>query len=146
MFPEALYNILLPDAARKALSNFGCNLTIRHLIGCFNASFVMSILADAEQNLERRYTMRQAGIDLDAVEKRVCRLYGLKPDDLYGRGRQKTLAEARSLFCFWAVRELGMAQTALAERFSLTGPAISYAVRRGQRIARERGHKLLEKG
>jgi hypothetical protein len=34
----------------------------------------------------------------------------------------------------------------LAERFSLTEPAISYAVRRGQRIAREKGYKLLEKG
>jgi DNA-binding MarR family transcriptional regulator len=56
------------------------------------------------------------------------------------------LAEARSLFCFWAVRELGIPQKALAERFSLTAPAISYAVRRGQRIAREKGYKLLEKG
>ena len=111
-----------------------------------DTSFVMSILADAEQNLERRYAMKQAGIDLDAVEKRVCDLHALKPDDLYGQGRQKTLVEARSLFCFWAVRELGVPQKALAERFSLTEPAISYAVRRGQRIAREKGYKLLEKG
>jgi hypothetical protein len=56
------------------------------------------------------------------------------------------LAEARSLFCFWAVRELGVPQKALVERFSLTEPAISYAVRRGQRIATERGYKLLEEG
>ena len=111
-----------------------------------DTSFVMSILADAEQNLERRYAVKQAGIDLDAIDKRVCDLYALKPDDLYGQGRQKTLVEARSLFCFWAVRELGIPQKALAERFSLTAPAISYAVRRGQRIAREKGYKLLEKG
>ena len=111
-----------------------------------DTSFVMSILADAEQNLERRYAVKQAGIDLNAVEKRVCDLHALKPDDLYGQGRQKTLVEARSLFCFWAVRELGIPQKALAERFSLTEPAISYAVRRGQRIAREKEHKLLEKG
>jgi hypothetical protein len=111
-----------------------------------DTSFVMSILADAEQNVERRYAMRQAGIDLDAIHKRVCDLHALKPDDLYGQGRQKTLVEARSLFCFWAVRELGIPQKALAERFSLTAPAISYAVRRGQRIAREKGYKLLEKG
>jgi chromosomal replication initiation ATPase DnaA len=106
----------------------------------------MSILAEAEQHLERRYAMKQAGIDLDAVEKRVCDLYTLKQGGLYARGRQKTLVEARSLFCFWAVRELGVPQKALAERFSLTEPAISYAVRRGERIARERGYKLMEEG
>ena len=128
----------------EARKSRGLNKGDERILG--DTSFVMSILADAEQDLERRHTMKQSGIGLDAVEKRVCRLYGLKPDDLYARGRQKTLAEARSLFCFWAVRELGMPQTALAERFSLTAPAISYAVRRGQRIALEKGHKLLEKG
>ena len=111
-----------------------------------DTSFVMSILDDAEQNLERRYAMKQSGIDLDAIQKRVCDLYAFKPDDLYARGRQKTLAEARSLFCFWAARELGVLQKALAERFSLTEPAISYAVRRGQRLAAERGYKLPSRG
>jgi chromosomal replication initiation ATPase DnaA len=106
----------------------------------------MSVLADAEQDLERRYAMRLSGVDLDAVQKRVCALFSLKADELYGRGRQKTLVEARSLFCFWAVGELGVPQKSLAERFSLTEPAISYAVRRGQRIAQERHYKLLEKG
>jgi len=111
-----------------------------------DTSFVMSILTDAEQNLERRYAMKQSGIDLDAVQKRVCDLYAFKPDDLYAQGRQKTLVEARSLFCFWVARELGVPQKALAERFFLTESAICYAVRRGQRIAGERGYALLEKG
>ena len=111
-----------------------------------DTSFVMSILAQAEQRLERRCAMRQSGVDLSVVEKRVCNLYDLKPADLYRRGRQKTLAEAKSLFCFWAVLELGMLQAALAERFSLTPQAISYAVRRGQRIAGESGYALLDKG
>ena len=110
-----------------------------------DTSFVMGILAGAQQSLERRYAMKQSGIDLDAVQKRVCALYSLKADEFYGRGRQKTLVEARSLFCFWAVRELGVPQKALAERFSVTEPAISYAVTRGQRIARERGYALLKK-
>jgi hypothetical protein len=44
------------------------------------------------------------------------------------------------------VRELGIPQKALAERFCLTAPAISYAVRRGQKIALEKGYELLEKG
>jgi putative transposase len=83
----------------------------------------------------RHYAMKQANIDLDAVEKRVCGLFALEAHDLYRHGRQKRFVEARSLLCFWAVRELGVSQRTLAERFSVTEPAISYAVRRGQEIA-----------
>ena len=50
--------------------------------------------------------------------------------------------EARSLYCFWAARELGVSQKDLALRFCLTEAAISYAVTRGQRIACERGYAL----
>jgi hypothetical protein len=38
---------------------------------------------------------------------------------------------------------LGISQKALAERFSLTEPAICYALRRGQKLAKERGYELL---
>jgi hypothetical protein len=39
---------------------------------------------------------------------------------------------------------LGLSQKALADRFSVSEAAISYAVRRGQTIARENGYRLLE--
>jgi len=110
-----------------------------------DTSFVMNTLSHAEQRLERRYAVRKSGIDLSVVEKRVCNLYGLTPDSLYRQGRQKALAEAKGLFCFWAVRELGIPQAVLADRFSLTPPAITYAVRRGERIAAENRYALLEK-
>ena len=109
-----------------------------------DTSFVMGILAHAGETLERRYAMKQSHIDLDSVAERVCDIFALKADDLYGKGRQKRLVEARSLYCFWAVRELGTSQKALAVRFSVTEPAISYAVTRGQKIARERGCSLLK--
>jgi putative transposase len=108
-----------------------------------DTSFVMTILAHAGETLERGAALRQAHIDLDTVAQRVCDLFAVTSDDLYGKGRQKRLVEARSLYCFWAARELGTPQKALAVRFSVTEPAISYAVTRGQRIARERGYSLL---
>jgi putative transposase len=104
----------------------------------------MPILGDAQEKLERRYSVRQSGIDLDTVEQRVIDLFSVRPDDLYGPGRQRRIVRARSIFCFWAVRELGLSQKALADRFSVTEPAITYAVRRGQNIARENGYRLRE--
>ncbi len=101
-----------------------------------DTSFVMGILADAHEKLNRRIRMKQSGVTLDRVEKRVM--------ELYEEGRHRPISRARSLFCFWAVRELGLPQKELSERFSLSEPAVTYAVRRGQRIAEENGYKLGE--
>jgi len=50
--------------------------------------------------------------------------------------------QARSLFCYWAARELGATTTLLAKRFSMTQPAISVAVSRGERLVAENGWQL----
>jgi hypothetical protein len=108
-----------------------------------DSSFVMNILAQAEEKLERRYAIRKAGITIATIERRVCDLLGLRVDQLYDQGRYKNLVEARSLFCYWARSDLGISGKDLSQRFSLSEPAISYAVRRGQGIARQRGYELV---
>lgn len=109
-----------------------------------DTSFVAHTLSQAGERLERRAALRLSGIDVAFLEKRVTDLLTMKPDDLALPGRQRRLVEARSLFCFWAVRELGIPMTALAVRFSLSPVAIGYAVERGDRLARERGYVLIE--
>ncbi|MBW1700059.1 MAG: transposase, partial [Deltaproteobacteria bacterium] len=51
--------------------------------------------------------------------------------------------EARSLFCYWAVRELGYTATDMARRLGMTQPAVGYAVRRGEKIAKIQKLSLL---
>jgi putative transposase len=109
-----------------------------------DTSFVTMVLARAEDTLERRCAMRRSGMNLDAVEKRVADLFGMASSELHAQGRYRRLGEARSVFCFFAVRELGIPMKALAEKFSLTGPAIGYSVKRGEKIAQERGWTLCE--
>ncbi len=46
----------------------------------------MTIPNDAQEKLERRYAMKQSGIGIHTVEKRVAELFALKTDDLYGQG------------------------------------------------------------
>jgi putative transposase len=108
-----------------------------------DSSFVMNILAQAEEKLERRYAIKKAGIDTTAIEKRVSDLFGLNVDQLYDHGRYKQLVEARSLFCYWARSDLGISGKELSLRFSISEPAVSSAIRRGQSIARERGYALV---
>ena len=45
--------------------------------------------------------------------------------------------EARSLFCYWAVRDLGVNMTSLAKRLKLSVAAITQSVVRGKRLKEE---------
>ena len=51
--------------------------------------------------------------------------------------------EARSLYCYWAVRESGMSLTHLAKRLHMTEPGVGYAVQRGENIATENNYQLV---
>ena len=104
----------------------------------------MTVLAN--ERLDLRYAMKASGITLETVEKRVAELFAMAPRELYEPGRQKRLSDARSVFCFFAVRELGISMASLAERFAITGPAISYSVKKGGKIVRKEGWTLGRRG
>ncbi|GAB6270143.1 MAG: hypothetical protein STSR0002_28860 [Smithella sp.] len=69
---------------------------------------------------------------------------GVEISGIFSRSRQKDRVAARSLFCYWASRELGIAHTELARRLEISLPAISYAVERGERIAKEKPYRLFD--
>jgi putative transposase len=79
-----------------------------------------------------------------AVEARVCEIFCITPEEIYSKSREKTRADAWGLYCYWAVRELGHGLTDLAGRLGMTQPGVGYAVKRGERIAKARGIRLLE--
>lgn len=108
-----------------------------------DSQFVLAVLSKAQQKLDHQYSLKAGGIDFPFVEQRTLTLCGLAKDDLYSRSRQKRFAEAKALLCFFAVRELGMTQTQVAERLNMTQPGVASAVARGERLARERGYVLL---
>ena len=54
----------------------------------------------------------------------------------------QAISDARGLFCYWAVEELGNKLTEMARRFGMTGPGVGYAVRRGRKIAEDNQFRL----
>jgi len=109
-----------------------------------DSGFVLEVLEEADEKFDRYYKLRSRGYDLRKVEQRVCEIYDIEIEDIYSRSRQKIRADARGLFCYWAVRELGYALTDLAKRLNMTPPGVGYAVNRGEQIARKESHQLLE--
>jgi putative transposase len=109
-----------------------------------DSAFVMEVLAEAEEKLEHFYELKSKGYDLDTVKRKVCRIFGVEPDEIYSKSRQNTRAEARGLYCFWAVVDLGYSLADLARLLGMTGQGVGYAVRRGERIAKANNYRLLE--
>ena len=76
-------------------------------------------------------------------EERVCEIYNLEKDDIYSGSREKAKSNARALYCYWAVKELGYAQRELAKKLGMTPPGIGYAVHRGETISKLNHYQLV---
>lgn len=108
-----------------------------------DSDFVMRVLSEANEKYDHQYELKRMGYDLKKVEGMVTEIYQIDRDELSLRGRQKIRAEARSLFCYWAVRELGISGTSLARRLGMSQSGVVYAVNKGEKIAKEKKYKLL---
>jgi hypothetical protein len=80
-----------------------------------------------------------------SMARRRYRQLELKPEDVLASGKYPQSVRARSLLCFWATRELGMTTVDLAKKLNLAQPTVSQAARRGQKIVRDWGLRLIEK-
>jgi hypothetical protein len=52
--------------------------------------------------------------------------------------------KAKSLLCYWAVRDLGISMAELSRRLKLSLSGVSLSVKRGERIAQENDYKLMK--
>ena len=68
----------------------------------------------------------------------------IEKDDIFLKGKHQKRVKARSLFCYWSVRELGVSLTELAGRLNISVPGIGYSVDRGEIIARKNDYRLIE--
>ena len=110
-----------------------------------DGDFVEAVLKKANEQLERRYRLVATGFDSDKVAQRVAEVLNLPVEYVWEKSRRPQVVRARDLFCFWASNELGISATDLAKKLGLTQPAVSMAIRRGEKIAREQKFKLLER-
>lgn len=110
------------------------------------SNFVDEVLRHAEEELSRRDQLQVAGYGLDELVREVAGLFAIEPGQIYSTGKYPRIVQARSLFCYWAVRQLGLTATSLAKKLHLTQPAVSIAVKRGEKIAQEGQYSLGKTG
>jgi len=109
-----------------------------------DSDFVERVLKAADEFLERKYQLTSQGYDIDKLADRVSEIFSIKPEEIFQLGKQPVKVKARSLFCYWAVRELGFTMADLAPKLNISQPAVSMSAQRGERIASENGYSLMD--
>ena len=109
-----------------------------------DGDFVEETLSASQEEYEYKYTLKIRGYDLDKVADRVCELLGINLSDIWAPGKERYRVRARSLFCFWASRDLKISQSELRRKFKLSATTISMCVKRGEKIARDNHFSLLD--
>ena len=108
-----------------------------------DGKFVQEVLSQSRESMARRHDLQAQGVDLEHIAERVARLLDMDYKEVWAPGKYQQQVAARSLLCYWAVRELGVSMTALGRRLGISTAAVSKSVRRGESIANQQGYTLL---
>jgi putative transposase len=87
--------------------------------------------------------LRGRGHDLDRIADRVSEIYEIDREEMFAGSCRRQRVLARSLFWFWAVRELGTSLTDFPRRLGMSPAGVGYAVQRGEVIARKHSYQLI---
>jgi putative transposase len=101
------------------------------------SDFVLTVLSEAEENFTEKYALSSRGYNFEKVVERVSLIFDLEEDYITGKGRQADRVKARDLICYWCNNKIGISMADLSRKLGLTIAAVSYAVRRGERVAKE---------
>ena len=102
--------------------------------------FVEQMLQESGEAFERKSLLKSQGWDLDKLAAHVAKLLEIDVSVVWSAGKYRHIVEARSLLCYWAVRDLGVSMTSLAKRLKLSVAAITQSVERGERLKEEKSY------
>ena len=109
-----------------------------------DGDFVDGVLLAAQEQMEKRYRLSARGYDLDTIASRVRHIMRLDASCLWAPGKERKRVEARSVLCYWAVRDLGISMADLSRRLKLSISGVSLSVKRGERIVQDRDYSLID--
>ena len=109
-----------------------------------DGDFVEQVLLAAQEQMEKSYRLAAKGYDIDKIASKISDLMQIKPSEIWAPGKERKRVKARSLLCYWAVRDLGMSMAELSRRLNLSLSGVSFSVKRGEKIAQDNGYKLMD--
>ena len=108
-----------------------------------DSDFVLQVLKEQNERMEKRFRLREQGYDIEKVIERVSDLFSLSKQDIIKPSRQRQRVMARSVLCYWAIRELGVSGSELSQILELCQSSVSRSVGRGETLVNDRKLRLV---
>ena len=99
--------------------------------------FVEQMLEEAGEVFEKKSLFVTQGWDIDKLAEHVAKLLDMDISDVWSAGKYRHIVKARSLLCYWAVRELGVSMASLSKRLNISPSAVTQSVARGEKLVKE---------
>jgi len=80
------------------------------------------------------------GFDVRKAADRVGEILAVEKPEVFFPGKERRRVAARGLLCYRAAREPGISQSLLAQMLKISPAAATACVRRGERVAKDRGY------
>ncbi|GFO68351.1 hypothetical protein GMLC_19300 [Geomonas limicola] len=109
-----------------------------------DADFVDSALQASEEDLERKTWYHREDVTLEKLISIVASVLAIAEGEVCAVGKHPKQVQARSLLCYWAIREIGLTGVSMAKFLGISQPAVTQALERGERLAAERGLQLKD--
>jgi putative transposase len=74
---------------------------------------------------------------------RVAEVFQIDSSEIWKEGKKAVTVRARSLLCYWAIKELGMTAVAVAKCVRLSEPTVLRSAERGKQLADINGWNLV---
>ena len=88
----------------------------------------------ANEEWERKALIKKSGIDLDSLLEKVGDHFCVDVKELKSGSRSRDIANARSVFCWLGVRNLGLTCVTMAKALGVSPSAVSKSIARGRNI------------
>jgi putative transposase len=99
-----------------------------------SGEFVESVISQDDLQIDHRTLRQREGWNFETLRRRICLHFGLPDAVIHGKSRADSASKAKSLLCFWAVNELGLTVSAVAQNLDISQQAASKRVKQGARL------------
>ena len=96
-----------------------------------SADFVEQVLQDSET------AQMIPALPIGELIQRVAQAFDLSPESLGLRKRSRPVVKARSVLCYFAVREMGISGEKVGRKLNISRAGVSYAADRGEALLAE---------
>jgi chromosomal replication initiation ATPase DnaA len=93
---------------------------------------------------EKMYRRSLKQLEFEDIVDAVSNKLSIRSQEIVGPSKERIVVKARSLVCYWAVRELGHFMIEISQRLDIALSTVSAAVKKGRRIVEDGGLDLTK--